>query len=141
MKELDAIQFYKGVLKLAPELLNLSETQICKRLGDAFKCIFAITPTRDHIRSAIANQKSNSIKRAWTLKYRYLVRSFMVNSDMTNSEAHALLLQKFNQRTRAGVIDSARTDAAAFDKEDKVSFIDTVEADYAKKAKDFDLFR
>ena len=143
MKEANAIQFYRGVLKLAPDLLNLPETQLVKRLGDCFKTLFTITPTRDHIRVAIGDFKTNGIKRAWTLKYRYLVKLFLSEPQLSSGQAAKIIKGKFNQRTRSLVIDYARKDAQTTfqNQRDAIDFVQSVDAEYAKKSKDFDLFR
>jgi len=136
MKESDAIDFYCGLLKLVPGLKDLPKAERESRLGKAFTNLFSLKPTREHIHVATARISGNRIKRAWSLKYRYLVGLFLAQPSLPLRAANRIIKVYFNQRTRPTVIESAREDARKFPNLECLAFLQAVRNDYARFSKD-----
>jgi hypothetical protein len=140
MTEAQAIEFYRGLFKLYPKLLELTEKDLMGRSGAIYKILTGVTPTRDHIKIALQQYTGNRIKRAWDIKQRYMILLFLRNIRITNNEVHSIILSLFNQRTRPGVIDSCKEEALhlveTLSKQELDHWQSKVEEDYQKKAKE-----
>lgn len=111
MTEKESIKFFRGLLNLAPSLLNLS-TQVCmERMATVYARIFDITATREHIKIALAEHTRNKVKRRWDLKKRWLVAFFIRKPAATVKDAMKALRPFFSERTRLTVVESCIDEA------------------------------
>ena len=140
MKEAQAIAFYRAVLKAAPSLTELKDSEAAFRLSDVFRAVFALAPTRDHIRVALAEHRGNRVKRSWDLKQRYLIAVLLDNPSLSDKSVRRFLKMNFNQRTRPGVITSCREEAErlrkVLDSASRKRFVLEVEQAMVKRSKE-----
>lgn len=148
MKEAELVDFYVGLMKLRPELVDLLQHELFKKLNGVTEALFGIGATRDHVAQAYAKFTNNAVKRRWDLKFEYAIRTFLVNGSslagddprlLTNQEVHSTLKNLFDQRTRMSVVQSAREEACKMLKEKSPQelhqFIKDVEGRYQSKSK------
>jgi hypothetical protein len=108
MTESESIAFYRNMFRAYPPILDLEDNDVMKRCVTAYSALTGVTPTRDHIRLALAQHRKNRIKRSWDLKQKYMIFLFLQDIGMTQREVYHIINSLFNQRTRAGVIESCR---------------------------------
>ena len=144
MIEADAIKFYQAIIRLKPEMVDFEQKELFKRLGDCMEIIHGITPTRDHMKIALAKFKHGLVGRSWTLKFRYGVNMFLKDITMRPEVVHASLKSIFNQRTRPGVIQSMCDEAKILitekPPEELAEFRKAVDMEIMAKSKDTSFF-
>src|SRR4051812_10390407 len=111
MKQDQEVLFIVGLLKLEPELLTKPESDLFKTIDGVFAAIYNKRATREYVRLAVARFKGNTVKRKWSLKFRYAIALFLNNPTMATPQALKLLRERFTQRTRPTVVESARSEA------------------------------
>ena len=140
MTEAESITFYRNMFRAYPPLLDLEEKDTMKRCAGAYTTLTGVTATRDHIRLALAQHRKNRIKRSWDLKQKYMIFLFLQDIRMTQREVYHIINSLFNQRTRAGVIESCREAAldliSEMSPEELTHWKKAVEVEFAKKAKE-----
>ena len=139
MTEVELVNFYEGILKLKPALVELPQADLFERLGQIVQIVHGIGPTRDHMRMAVAKFNHTRVKRRWDAKFNYGVKIFLRSPNTTIAAAHRTLENLFNQRTRPAVVQSMKDEAEVFRKEtpDEIeSFCAGVDEAYQKKSAD-----
>lgn len=105
------VRFARALFRLKPELLSQPEEAAFKTIDQVIQTMFGIRATREFFRIARSKSKRNKQKRKWDAKFRYAVACFVTQPRASLREVHRAVEEKFHQRTRATVLESARSEA------------------------------
>lgn len=108
----EAIKFYRGFLKIAPDVAKKPQHEAMPILQLVFATTFAVEPTREHILNALAGHRKNTQKRKWDLKQQFIVAQLLRAPSLSTGAIESFVKQRFGQRTRPTVIESCREAAA-----------------------------